>query len=232
MRPRLRDALTRLQSVGVIEEVDEPTSWNSPSSPGNGTSDISPRNSTANGAAEAAVKTAKRLMRKSKAADEDPYLGMLNWRNTSSEGSGCSPSENVLGRRTRTLLPTFPKKFLPSQDTINVKRVKGDIRGKLAQRYVARNTLEPLNVGDTVKMQPFTSGENEWRQCTVDRKVNNHSYVVRARDGREYRRNRQHLRKRAEPTHSNPAEFETQAKVLVTHDTNTDNLNRLGGNNT
>lgn len=193
---------------------------------------ISPGNSKANGAAEAAVKTAKRLMRKSKAAGEDPYLGLLNWRNTPSEDSGRSPNENIFGRRTRTLLPTSPNKLLPSHDTTNVKRIKEDRRGKLAQRYVARDTLKPLNVGDTVRMQPLKSGEKEWRQGTVDRKVNNHSYVVRTRDGGEYRRNRQHLRKRTESTHSNPAEFETRARVLITHDTNTDNLSRLVGNTT
>ena len=42
----------------------------------------SPGNSQANGAAEAAVKPAKRVLRKCKAASEDPYLGLLNVRNT------------------------------------------------------------------------------------------------------------------------------------------------------
>ena len=52
---------------------------------------ITPGNSKANGAAEGAVKTAKRLMRKCSAANEDPYLGVLNWRNTLDEDTGSSP---------------------------------------------------------------------------------------------------------------------------------------------
>lgn len=43
---------------------------------------VSPGNSKANSAAEAAVKTAKRILRKCKAGGEDPYLGLMNWRNT------------------------------------------------------------------------------------------------------------------------------------------------------
>ena len=42
----------------------------------------SPGNSKANGAAEAAVNIAKRLLRKCRTAHEDLYLGLLNLRNT------------------------------------------------------------------------------------------------------------------------------------------------------
>lgn len=42
---------------------------------------INPGHSQANRAAEVAVKTAKRMMRKSKAAGDHPYIGLLNWRN-------------------------------------------------------------------------------------------------------------------------------------------------------
>ena len=47
----------------------------------------SPGNHRANGAAEAAVKTAKRLFKRCKAAGEDPLLGLLNLRNTPTEGT-------------------------------------------------------------------------------------------------------------------------------------------------
>lgn len=55
------------------------------------TKTIIPGNSRANCVAEAAVKTAKKLMRKSKAAGKDPYLGLPNWRNTSDKATGSSP---------------------------------------------------------------------------------------------------------------------------------------------
>ena len=66
----------------------------------------SPGNSQANGAAEAAVKIAKRMLRKCKASKEDPYIGLLNIRNTPTEGMATSPAQRLFGRRTNTLLPT------------------------------------------------------------------------------------------------------------------------------
>ncbi|KAJ8375051.1 hypothetical protein SKAU_G00056310 [Synaphobranchus kaupii] len=56
-----------------------------------------------NGKAESAVKTAKRLMLKAKAAGLDPYL---DHRNTPSQGLDTSPAQRLFSHRTRTLLPT------------------------------------------------------------------------------------------------------------------------------
>jgi hypothetical protein len=66
----------------------------------------SPRYPQSNGRAEAAVKTAKRLMSKAKEAGADPFLALLDWRNTPAEHSGLSPAQLMFGRRTRTRLPT------------------------------------------------------------------------------------------------------------------------------
>lgn len=52
----------------------------------------SPGNSKANGAAEAAVKVAKKMMRRCQLNHEDPYLGLLNLRNTPTEGWQSSPN--------------------------------------------------------------------------------------------------------------------------------------------
>ena len=67
-------------------------------------------NSQANGAAEAVMKTAKRLLRKCKAASEDPYLGLLNVWNTPQQNMGPSPAQILLGQRTNNLVPTLSKK--------------------------------------------------------------------------------------------------------------------------
>ena len=66
----------------------------------------SPGNSQANGAVEAAVKIMKRLMRKCKAPGEDLLLGLLNLRNTQTEGLNTSPAQRLLGRRTKSMVPT------------------------------------------------------------------------------------------------------------------------------
>ena len=52
------------------------------------------------------LKTAKNLLKKSKAAGTDFYLALLAGRNTPSEGLESSPAQRMLGRRTRTLIPT------------------------------------------------------------------------------------------------------------------------------
>ena len=72
---------------------------------------ISPGHSQTNGAAEAAVKLVKRILRKSKATDEDPVVGLLNYYNTPTEGMSTCPAQRVFGRRTRTLLPTTKGKL-------------------------------------------------------------------------------------------------------------------------
>jgi len=67
----------------------------------------SPGNSQANGAAEVAVKIAKRLMRKCQASNQDFFLGLLNLRNTPTEGLETSPAQRLINRRTKTLVPSI-----------------------------------------------------------------------------------------------------------------------------
>ena len=66
----------------------------------------SPHYPQSNGNIEKAVKLAKRLLTKAKASGQDPYLAILDLRNTPSASIGTSPVQRLFGRRTRTLLPT------------------------------------------------------------------------------------------------------------------------------
>lgn len=66
---------------------------------------VSPYNSKANGKVESAVKMAKNLFRKSMEDKADPYLAMLDHRNTPAKGH-LSPAQKLMSRRTKTLLPT------------------------------------------------------------------------------------------------------------------------------
>ena len=47
-----------------------------------------------------------RLLTKAKASGQDPYLTILDWRNTPSTCIGVWPAQRLFGRRTKTLLPT------------------------------------------------------------------------------------------------------------------------------
>ncbi len=69
----------------------------------------SPYHSQGNGRAEAAVKTAKNLLKKCK----DPLLGLLHLRNTPTKHHASSPAQRLFSRRTRTSLPVSPEHLQP-----------------------------------------------------------------------------------------------------------------------
>ena len=97
----------------------------------------SPGNSQANGKAEAAVKTAKTVLKKAKASGMDVHLALLDLRNTPTQWQDTSS----LGRRTRTLLPMTTNLLRP--DGIAAEM----IHRKLLQRQKHRNdtTIEVPN---------------------------------------------------------------------------------------
>ena len=155
----------------------------------------SPGNSKANGAAEAAVKIVKNMMKKSLRAKEDMYLGLLNIRNTPQEGLTTSPVQRLMGRRTLTLIPTCESLLKPQDYSVNKERqLMEDKKSAVAERYQKRKTLRPLEVGETVRMQPIDNKTQLWKEATVDRKLKSRTYEIVTGDGRKYKRNRQYLR--------------------------------------
>ena len=63
----------------------------------------SPGDSKANGKAESAVKTAKSLLRKALDSGKDPYMAILDYRNTPTQGMDSSPVQRLMNRHTNTL---------------------------------------------------------------------------------------------------------------------------------
>ena len=81
---------------------------------------------------------------------------------------------------------------------ISIEKERRQLENKrfaVADRQLNRKCLKPLNVGDTVRVQPTENNKKEWKQATVSKKLNSHSYEIVADDGRTYKRNRQFLRK-------------------------------------
>ena len=153
---------------------------------------ISPGNSKANGCAEAAVKTAKRLMKKCAAGKEDPYLGLLNLRNTPSEGLNKSPAQRLLGRVTNSPLPSVQTRSTDFDQDIKLKEEQ---KRRSAERLDEhRYDLKPLNMGQNVRLQPIQTGKKTWEPATVTKKLHNRSYEVTTHSGRKLRRNRQFIR--------------------------------------
>jgi len=81
----------------------------------------SPHHHQSNGKAESAVKAAKQLLRKTDKGREDPYLALLNLRNTPQQGINSSPAQRLFSHRTKTILPTTQsllKSAISDKDTL------------------------------------------------------------------------------------------------------------------
>ena len=164
----------------------------------------SPGHSQANGAAEAAVKVVKKMMQKCYEGHEDHYLGLLNLRNTPQEGLSTSPAQRLMGRRTRTLIPTTPSLLRPmASDQMDKEKEKMEKkRATVAEQYMTeRKNLDSLQAGENVRIQPIDNSSHHWRQATVIQRLKNRSYEVMTETGKRLRRNRVFLRSKPRSTH-------------------------------
>ena len=161
----------------------------------------SPHHSQANGKCEAAVKVAKRMLRKTTKSGEDQYLALLNVRNVPTQGVDSSPAQRLLGRRTRTLLPTTQSLLEPRNPVNPHESVHLRSNQERQAKYYNRTArdLPILKPGDTVRMKPFALGQKSWDKAEVTRRLDERSYEVQSA-GTTFRRNRQHLVKTTQPT--------------------------------
>ncbi|CAH8595836.1 unnamed protein product [Dicrocoelium dendriticum] len=134
----------------------------------------SPYHSQSNGKAESAVKQAKRLLAKARDTREDPYLMLLESRNTPSTDIGRSPVQRLYSRRTRTVMPasaTLLRPVTPQRD-----KVQNNLRRRMAtqKRYYDNGARElpELTVGKKYGLNQFpmdrSGGEKEsWLRKSV-----------------------------------------------------------------
>ncbi|XP_064600844.1 uncharacterized protein K02A2.6-like [Liolophura sinensis] len=152
----------------------------------------SPRYPQSNGKVGRAVKTVKQIIAKCLHAKADPFLTLLKWRNTPTEGIGSSSVQRLFGRRTRTLL-TATSEFLKPK---TIHRVADKLASrKLKQaRYYNRSSrdLPDLQIGD-VRLKAYNKNK-QWQKAIVGPQVDIRSYSVKTEDGRRFRRNRRDLR--------------------------------------
>ena len=109
----------------------------------------SPGYPQSNGKVENAVKTTNKLMRKALDTKCDPYLALLDCRNTPSKMLNSSPSQRIFGRRTETLLPTSSKLLKPK--VLDVDQKLKLQKSKQSFHYTkGTRKLQELKPGDTV----------------------------------------------------------------------------------
>ena len=134
---------------------------------------------------------------KAKEDKKDPLLVILDWRNTPSEGFSTSPAQRLMGRRTRTLLPTAEKLLQPNSDlTTTASNLAARKRLQCKQYNRGTKNLAPLKAGDSIRMKK--PGEQKWSLGHCTRPLGRRSYEVEV-DGRRFRRNRRQLRSTLEP---------------------------------
>jgi hypothetical protein len=73
-----------------------------------------------NGLAENSVKTIKKLLKKAKKADDDPYLALLSYHSTPTADGLPSPAERMFARKIRNRLPSF--KPLVKNESLSLKQ--------------------------------------------------------------------------------------------------------------
>ena len=152
----------------------------------------SPRYPQSNGRVERAVSVAKKLMIKAQETNTDPYLALLDYRNTPSEQLGLSPVQLMFGRRTRTLLPTA-ESLLDSPSFAAASQSLSQAKHKQAFYYNRHAKPRPaLKKGDTVRVR--YDDRPDWRLAQVDKVLPHRSYEVRFPDGTTRRRTSKHVR--------------------------------------
>lgn len=152
----------------------------------------SPHYPQSNGLAERTVKTAKALMDKAKADRRDPYLSLLEYRNTPVDNFK-SPAQLLMSRRLHSILPSTSQQLQPEVVSLKEGHARRVQRQQHQKRYFDRSArlLPPLRSGESVRLQEH----GHWRPAVVIQQADTaRSYHVRTPDGQVYRRNRKHLR--------------------------------------
>ena len=77
------------------------------------TTTSSPTHSQSNGQAERYVQTVKNMLKKAHEQNQDPYLALLEYRNTPVVGMKYSPAQTLMSRRLRTKIPVATSLLSP-----------------------------------------------------------------------------------------------------------------------
>jgi hypothetical protein len=151
----------------------------------------SPRYPRSNGLAEKTVQTVKKLVSKALSSHQDPYLAILENRNTPVDGF-ATPAQLLMSRNLRSTIPALPTHFMP--EIVDAQEFQ-DNREKVQQQQKVyhdkhANSLPSLEEGEHVRMRYGKS----WKPVTVTKNANEpRSYIVQNTEGRNYRRNRSQL---------------------------------------
>ncbi|UYV75474.1 K02A2.6-like [Cordylochernes scorpioides] len=162
----------------------------------------SPYHAQSNGMVERTVQTLKKLIKRCGEESTDPYLALLNLRNTP-HNNLPSPAQILMSRKLRSIIPSKTSQFVPSMinnEAIQKQLVDNKVKMK---NYYDRHTrpADPLSINDRVWFRK----DRRWIPGQLKNQANEpRSFYVKDQEGNEYRRNRIHIRedKRSETAHT------------------------------
>ena len=142
---------------------------------------MSPLNPQANGLVEKAVKTVKDLLTKARKDGKDPYISLLEYRNTPIDGLG-SPAQLLMDRRLHSVIPTTTAQLQPRILDPKKIRKKLQLKQEKQKSYYDQHAkhLPKLQKGDRIKVRM----KNIWKPGTVISEANTpRSYRIKTDDG-------------------------------------------------
>lgn len=158
-----------------------------------------PHHQQANGKSEAAVKIAKRLLKKAEETGTDFWYALLHWRNIPNK-IGSSPVARLFSRSTRNGIPTSGANLLPKV-VEHVPAAIEENRRKIKLNYDRKSrNLPELQIGSPVyvQMNPEVKEGKQWTPGTIANRLSERSYTVNV-SGNNYRRSLVHLKPRKDP---------------------------------
>lgn len=146
----------------------------------------SPTYAQSNGLSERAVQTVKRILKKA----DDPYIGMLEYRNTPVIGMTYSPSQLLMSRTARTKIPATKELLQPCVPTDVRQQLESRQRQQALYYNKGAKPLQPLKANENVRLRQGST----WVPAVVSESANTpRSYIVTTTNGQDYRRNRRDL---------------------------------------
>lgn len=152
----------------------------------------SPTHAQSNGMAERAIQTVKGMLRKGLREKKDLYLILLEYRNTPLQSLG-TPSELLMGRRLRGILPLNKKMLTPKIIKSTVVRNVWQSKQEKQRQYYNRGVkdLPELKTGNDVRVQ---RGQ-QWYPGVICNKLDNkpRTYNIKMDNGSVLERNRKYI---------------------------------------
>ena len=155
-----------------------------------------------NGLAERTIQTYKQLIRKAISLEQDPYMAILNWRNTPIVDSKSS-AQLLFNRRTRTQLPTRDEALEPeNQNLQSTRQALLNRQQKMTRQYNQGARLRTAFTKGDIVWYRKNQGE-VWKKGTVfsnatssDGQQLPRSHILKNSSGTEYRRNQRFIKVR------------------------------------